>query len=428
MTQLPIFSVEPMDNNLNAMPVLKKASVEIGVFSGSNEASVKQGIHRMREKANTGVDEFDACKVLCSKVSPTNLCRAFVVFRGWEDFLEQTNEENLKYIDQSEGCDPNGKSVFLFPGNGIYQKKMLSLLSIATPYFHDRLKELNTIAREYYDIELLDEEVENDVVKQLRVFASELVIAEFWEKCGCKADYVIGHSMGEYAAACFAGVIDQKDAIRALVARSMILEKCSTHRMAAVETSATNLYDIAKSIDVSVEVSAFNAPELVTVSGEKDMIERLYQELKVKGVQANLINTNYGGHFSGLQTYAEEFVKTITGVRLNKPSKRIISTVYPELESDILTDLNYWSDHIFKPVKFEHALKRLPISEVSRVIDVGVTPVLLGMAMRNISSLDISWIPTVRAGRNYRQQMYRALGLAHNSGINVNWNTIYKDK
>lgn len=417
-----------MDNMDNFSAIHKNDAVEIAVFSGNDKNSVIREILNCRSLDVYHTTMHDFCNSLSTRVSCADSVRAFVVFRGWEDFLEQTNTENLKYIDFHDDDTPGkqiGKTVYLFPGNGIYQKKMLSLLCSVSGFFESRLGELNIFTKQHSGYDLLDDEVENDVVKQLRVFASELVIAEFWETCGCKADYIIGHSMGEYAAACFSGVMSENDAIMALVSRSQILERCISHRMMAVETSANSLLNLAESIGVSVEISAFNAPELVTVSGEVEMIDRLYQELKLIGVHANLINTNYGGHFSGLKEHADRFIESISQMKLNPPTKRIISTVYPAHAQIAPSNLEYWSDHIYMPVRFEQAIKELPTAEISRVVDVGVTPVLLGMAMRNIGDLDITWIPTVRAGRNYRQQLYRAIGLAFNSGIDINWKMLY---
>ena len=87
----------------------------------------------------------------------------------------------------------NKKNVFLFPGNGIHQKSMLRILSQAHPFFEKRLKELEACARQFCEIPLLEEEKEDEIINQIRVFASEVAISEFWEKAGCCADYSIGH-------------------------------------------------------------------------------------------------------------------------------------------------------------------------------------------------------------------------------------------
>lgn len=405
-----------------------KQAAEICVFSGEDEASVRKQIGDCRKSDLSRMSVQEICRKYAKTGKASDRCRAFVVFRGWEDFLGQTDEENLKYVDLRESAsEEKGKTVFLFPGNGIYQKKMINLLGTVSEFFQNRLEELNAVSKGAFGFDLFDEEDENDVLKQLRVFASELVIAEYWNKTGCKADYIIGHSMGEYAAACFSGVISEKDAITALVLRSHFLGNCTSYRMLAAEASAEQLLETAETIGVKVEISAFNAPRLVTVSGEAEMIERLYQALKAAGIQTNYINTNYGGHFSGLKECSEEFLKSIAGIELCSPSVNIVSTVYPENDGRDMTEHEYWADQIYMPVRFEQAVRKLSPEDIGRVIDIGVTPALLGMAMRNIGDADISWIPTVRAGRSYRQQLYRALGLAFISGIDIDWDVIYPD-
>lgn len=410
---------------MNNIDVKSSVEAEICVITGSDKSTVEKKIKAIRKEFVEGIDEHSFCQRLCENIDDER-CRAFVVFKGREDFLDQTSDENIRFVDFSDSKQTNGKTALLFPGNGIYQKKMLEFLCKVSPYFSDRINELALIAKNACGVTLLDDKIKNEITKQLIVFVSELVIAEFWEKCGCKVDYMIGHSMGEYAIACFSGIISSDNALKLLVERGTVMRKCSTYRMTAIQLSAEKLLELSNSLGLKIEIAAYNAPELVTASGKKHEISILQSELKERNIQYNPVNIEYGGHFSTLQCFTADFIKKAANVAFKEPQGKIISTVYPEKSIDIMKTSEYWAEHIYKPVRFSQALGKLPINEISRFIDVGVTPTLLGMTMKNIRKKDISWIPTVRAGRNYRNQLYRALGLAFNSGVNINWDYIYR--
>lgn len=397
---------------------------EILVFSGDSTEEVLSRVTELRVCDPTPNKLHIFCRDICKKASAGRY-RAFVVFRGWDDFLAQTTEDELKYLDLNECRNNVGRNVLLFPGNGIYQKKMLSNLNKVSPYIAVRINELASIAKRVCDIDLFDDSLDDDITRQLRIFVSELVIADFWEKCGCHADYIIGHSMGEYAAASLCGVMSEEDALRLLKERGSVMKQCCFYRMSAVQLSAEKVLCVSKESGANIEIAAYNAPEIVTISGKIEDITAVQAELKSRGIRYDPVNTDYGGHFSGLRMYTDDFKNKAEKLRFNVPNRCMISTVYPEYEKDIIGNAGYWVEHIYLPVRFSEALTKLPSDIIGRVIDVGITPALLSMAMKNITRHDISWIPTVRAGRNYRYQAYRAIGIAFNSGIDINWDVIF---
>lgn len=406
----------------NKFPISEKA--EILVFAGDSQLEVLSHIRKLRQKNLSPEKLHSFCKDVCKNVS-NGKYKAFIVFRGWNDFLVQTSEEELKYIDQNECHNDSDRNVMLFPGNGIYQKKMLNNLKKVSPYISDRIDELVSVAIDVCGIDLLDDSLEDDITRQLRVFVSELAIANFWEKCGCPAYCVIGHSMGEYAAACVCGIMSEKNALKLLKERGSVIKRSCSYRMSAVQLSAEEVLKINNMLGTKIEIAAYNAPELVTISGTINDITAVQAELKSKGIRYDPVNTDYGGHFSELCMFTDEFKNKAKKISFNAPDCRMISTVFPDSDMDIIGNPEYWVKHIYLPVRFSDALAKLPDNIAGRIIDVGVTPALLSMAMKNIKSHNITWIPTVRAGRNYRYQTYRAIGTAFNSGADIDWDFIF---
>ena len=175
----------------------------LALFSGSDEAHLRQQI------AAAGYQDGDRLTV--DLQAP---CRTYLVYRGQEDWCRQTDPTARLPVCR---VGKPGKTLFLFPGNGIHQKNMLATLRQVSPYFEQTLGELAALAKPYTPVELLDETQENPLVNQLRVYASELAIAGFWTRLGCPPDAVIGHSMGEYAAAVCAGYLSPADGFFLLI-------------------------------------------------------------------------------------------------------------------------------------------------------------------------------------------------------------------
>lgn len=312
------------------------------------------------------------------------------------------------------------KNVLLFPGYGIYQKNMMGILSEVNSFLHKRIADIDKITSGIYRIGLLDEEKEDDVIKAIRVFASEVVIAEMWENAGLKIDYLIGHSMGEYAAAVISGVMSQEDGIYLLKERVLSFHEDEPHCTAFSESSADKILEIADEYGFSIHIISYNTPESVTVCGMKDEINQLVKICRDRHIRFGVINKFNGAHYPGLRPYAKVFLESAKKINFRKPVKNIISTVYPDRNSDLNFNAEYWAEHIYKPVRFRQAIEKLP-DDTGLVIDVGISPVLLGMAKNNLFNLDDSiFVPTIQSGRNYRQQIEKSMQKVADLGISIN--------
>lgn len=309
------------------------------------------------------------------------------------------------------------KNLFLFPGNGIHQKKMLGILSAVSPFFAERLKALEAISAEHYPIKLLDESMDDEVIDQIRVFASEVVIAEFWSRLGCTADYCAGHSLGEYAEAVHCGIMHPEDAVYLLTQRAKYLAEETPHATAISESSAESILSIASEHGFKIYISAYNAPEAVTVCGKPNELLELTEICKEKRIRFGMINRFHGAHYSGLKKGAEGFMSVVSGIKLAPPRINMLQTIFPSDETVTPEQKKYWCEHICNPVNLVKALSALPEDEEYRVIDLGISPVLLMPAQKCLAGKKAVFIPTVRMGRNYREQILKAIDSAEMSAL-----------
>ncbi|MDO5558078.1 MAG: acyltransferase domain-containing protein [Oscillospiraceae bacterium] len=388
---------------------------KLALFSGASETELEENIDQLRLSCGDP-ERFEKER---NEYNSSDRFRSFAVYENAEDLMRLTAPENRDALNISNDKKYADDTVFLFPGSGIHQKKMLTILSGVSPFFMNRLQQLDEICSEIYDVRLLDEDNEDELADQLRVLASEIAIAEHWERLGCCADHVIGHSMGEYAAAVFSGIISEKSAFFLLKERCLAMCHNDDHCMAAAESSAQKIMSLSSAAGLNTSISAYNAPEIVTVCGTNPDMQILAGVCKNQGIRFSLINGSRGGHYEGLRSCAEEFLQKSRQIKFSKPRKNFISTLDPDGIRYTPDTPEYWYAHIFRPVMFSQAVSKLPVKDIGRVIDAGVSPVLINMVMKTLGNINASWIPTVRSSRNYGRHMLHSAGCAFNSGINI---------
>lgn len=287
------------------------------------------------------------------------------------------------------------KKVFLFAGDGIYQRNMLKKLAQIDDSMRVFIEEFTEVCNEK-SVPLMGNE-DTTALRQLRTFASEVAIYCMWKKLGCEPDFLIGSSLGEYAAAYCAGVMDIESAFRLILLRNTILKKSENIlSMCSVSINAEEVMKIASESGITVSIAAYNAPELVTVVGKG--IRRFCAVLKERKVPFNPILVNGGSHCEFFADEFSFFMKEAEGIVLRKPQIEIISSVDTSYTH---SDIAYWFDHIIKPVQFSRAMNEVIERGAGFFLDLGVSPVMLGMAMNNTRKKGIKWLATIKSGADY---------------------------
>ena len=294
------------------------------------------------------------------------------------------------------------KKVFLFAGDGIYQRNMLTKLAQIDDTMRKFIEEFTEICNEK-SVPLMSNE-DTTALRQLRTFASEVAIYCMWQKLDCKPDFLIGSSLGEYAAAYCAGVMDMESTLRLILLRNTILKKSENIlSMCSVSVNAAEVMKIAEESGIDISVAGYNAPELVTVVGRE--IHRFCEVLKERKIPFNPILVNGGSHCGFFADELEFFMKESEGIVLRKPQIEIISSVDT---SYTYSDIEYWFDHIIKPVQFSRAMNEVIERGAGFFLDLGVSPVMLGMAMNNTRKKGIKWLATIKSGADYRSKIESA--------------------
>ncbi|MFE6975997.1 type I polyketide synthase [Streptomyces sp. NPDC057682] len=281
-------------------------------------------------------------------------------------------------------ADPAGSTrpVFVFPGQGAQWAGMGTELADSSPEFAARLAECESALSEFVDWSLTDVLRETpgappldrvDVV-QPASFAVMVALARLWSTFGVEPAAVVGHSQGEIAAACVAGVLSLRDAARIVCLRSRaIAELAGPGAMASVTLPAARVEEL---LTDGVSVAAVNGPAQVVVSGTPDAVDALLTRCGEQGVRARRIAVDYASHSPAMDALADRLTTDLAGLTPRRGTVPMMSTVTGEPADPQTMDGSYWLRNLRSPVRFADAVRRLADQGHTAFVEVSSHPVL----------------------------------------------------
>nr|VFJ59819.1 MAG: Acyl transferase domain-containing protein [Candidatus Kentron sp. DK] len=264
---------------------------------------------------------------------------------------------------------------------------------------------------------------------QPALFSLEYALAVLWQSWGIKPDAVMGHSVGEYVAACVAGVFSLEDALKLIAARGRLMQRlCEPGAMLALQTGEAEALELIAPFAGKLSLAAINGPESVVVSGEFDAMEALKNALADKGIKAKPLSVSHAFHSPMMEPMLAEFEQVARSVTYAKPTISLCSNVTGAMVTDevVIADPAYWVQHVREPVRFAAGVGALYAEGINTFLEIGPKPALLGMAGQclpaDADDTAIAWIPSLREGQEDWRQMLESLGRWHVRGGVIDWN------
>lgn len=262
----------------------------------------------------------------------------------------------------------------VMPGQGAQRTRAAAGLYRVVPRFTEVMDEcLDILAGEGLQIRQawLDgtAETSDTLIAQPLLTAVELALAEMWAAVGPAPRAVLGHSVGELAAAAVAGVFTRPDVLRLVVARSRAMGRAPTGGMLAV---AAGEDDIADVLDEDVCLAVVNGPRQVVLSGPLSALDRARERLAARGAAGRMLRTSGAFHHPSLAGAAQEFLETVRSIPASPPRIALYSGATGALVStDQVQDPTFWAGQIVRPVRFWDAAQALMASGDLLVLDIG---------------------------------------------------------
>ncbi|WP_338868504.1 non-ribosomal peptide synthetase/type I polyketide synthase [Myxococcus stipitatus] len=324
--------------------------------------------------------------------------------------------------------------VFLFPGQGAQYPGMARQLHESSPVFREALERCDALLRPHLDVPLKsllfpgpgDDEarVHQTRYTQPALFAVAHALTELWSSWGVKPDVVLGHSVGEYAAARVAGVLGLEDALRLLALRGHLIQALPQEgAMVALMADEATVRDALGS-EPGVAVAAVNGPRHVVISGERRVVERVTRALEARGVEGRELQVSHAFHSPLMEPMLDAFEQAASGVAFQAPRLPLISNL-TGAPLDSAPTAKDWRRHVREPVQFFQGIQHVARQGAPLFVELGPHDTLLGMAKRCVPEGTAQWLPSLRKQRDAWETLLGTLGALFVRGVPVDWRVFH---
>ncbi|MBD2773048.1 type I polyketide synthase [Iningainema tapete] len=327
----------------------------------------------------------------------------------------------------------NNKIAFLFTGQGSQYVGMGRQLYETQATFRETLDRCDRILRSDLEKPLLEvlyppegenisSKIDETAYTQPALFALEYALFQLWKSWGLEPDFVMGHSLGEYVAACVAGVFSLEDGLKLIAHRSRLMQALPPGgEMVSVMASIEQIVTLIQPYAQEISIAAINGPESVVISGRCEAINALVAKLSASGIKTKKLNVSHAFHSQLMEPMLAEFEQIARQVRFSSPQLQLLSNTTGKLATDEITKPEYWCRHIRQPVQFAANMKTLEQQGVEILIEIGSKPILLGMGRLYLPEHQGLWLASLRPEQDDWQQLLTSLGQLYVRGVSLNW-------
>ncbi len=277
--------------------------------------------------------------------------------------------------------------VFVMSGQGPQWQGMGCELMQHEPVFKKMIEACDKAMKPWAKFSLMDElnrpeaetKMQQTAISQPAIFAMQMALAALWQSWGIQPAAVVGHSVGEVAAACIAGILTLDQAAKIIVLRGRFMDECAAAggTMLAVGMSPEEALAVIAKHDRAVTIAAFNGPRSLTLSGLKTSLEAIATELETKGVFARFLQVSHPFHHAMMQSAADALKAALSDLKPQAEKLPFFSTVTGKRLDGAACDAGHWSRGVRQPVEFATAIAAVAEFGADVWLEIGAHPALV---------------------------------------------------
>ena len=383
--------------------------------------------------------------------------RSIVISKSIEEASNLLTQEVGKSGFSGRVLGSNLPIVFMFPGQGAQHTNMGRRLYEVESVFREHIDHCTELLlphlqfdireRLYPNQELSgkgyfrgeasieqneDECINETLVAQPGIFITSYALAKLWMHWGIQPEAMIGHSIGEFVAACLGGVFSLEDALAIVVERAKGMQQLPHGTMLSIRLGERDVRKFLEenNLEGYLDVAVINSPKLCVVSGPTESIQTLHARLEIEGIVARILHTSHAFHSHMMEPAVRPFANYLQNVSLKPTTIPIMSTVTGEwLNETQATDPDYWAGHLRETVNFSGGIQELLKEGNSVFLEVGPGQTLSTLTKQHIEkSADqtvLSSFPHAKQTIAADEFLLTILGRLWIGGTRVNWEALY---
>ena len=367
-------------------------------------------------------------------------CRRSVVASDVKQAIDALSQRDRKRVQTRSRPNEKPEIHFLFPGQGSQHLNMGREIYDTEPVFRATVDRCAEILRPELGADLRallyppegasekeKKRVTDTIVAQPAIFTIEYALAQLWANWGIKPQAMLGHSVGEFAAACLAGVFSLEDALALVAARGRMMQEVPAGGMLSVRLPES---EIRARLNGKLSLAAVNSPTLCVISGPFDALEPFEEQLSREGVACRRLVTSHAFHSAMMDPIVEPFTARVAQVKLNQPKIPYVSGVSGTwITEKEATDPRYWARHFRQAVEFSAGILELRKNPSSVLVEVGPGTVLGTLARQHatnsVGQTIVSSLSDGYSGEGDALSLMNALGSLWLSGAKPNWKEVH---